>query len=172
MGNRESGDGRRETEDGRRKTGEGVSLSTVLATLYPIGFIPGGPGTYGAIVATPAAVWLSTYPWEIRMAGLGWLIAASCYWSHEAGKQLGEPDSGHIIIDEVVGLGLGVVFFSDLTWLQAGLGLLFFRIFDIWKIYPSNRIDQGDENGITVVLDDLIAGLWTALALLGITFLL
>ena len=45
-----------------------------------------------------------------------------------------------------------------------------FRIFDIWKPYPINKIDNKMKNGFGVILDDIIAGIYSIIILLTIIF--
>ena len=40
-----------------------------------------------------------------------------------------------------------------------------FRFFDILKPFPINYIDKNIKNGLGVVLDDIIAGIYTAVVL-------
>jgi len=49
------------------------------------------------------------------------------------------------------------------------LSLIFFRIFDIFKPYPINLIDKKIKNGLGVILDDIIAGIYAALVLFVIS---
>ena len=136
-------------------------LSLFGATVAGIGHLPGGPGTYAAIVTTPILVWMSHH------VDLGWRLAAlivvtliGCYWSQIAGDELGEPDSSAIVIDEVAGVWVTLVAFNNLTWGTALIGLVAFRIFDITKPPPARAIDDSHGGGIAVMADDVVAGLW------------
>jgi phosphatidylglycerophosphatase A len=51
------------------------------------------------------------------------------------------------------------------SWTVALLGFLFFRLFDIVKPPPANWFDRRLKNGYGVVLDDVVAGIYAALAL-------
>jgi phosphatidylglycerophosphatase A len=53
-----------------------------------------------------------------------------------------------------------LVWFSNLSWLAALVGLVLFRIFDVTKPPPARRLDDEGDNGITVIADDLVAGVW------------
>ena len=50
------------------------------------------------------------------------------------------------------------------------LSFILFRIFDIWKPYPINKIDNEMKNGFGVILDDLVAGVFSAIILLTFIF--
>ena len=77
-------------------------------------------------------------------------------------------DAGRIVIDEIVGLQVILVAAEPTT---AGLVLVFFlfRLFDIVKPYPAGRA-QKLPTGLGVVTDDFIAGLYTRLVLIVVTF--
>ena len=50
------------------------------------------------------------------------------------------------------------------------ISFILFRIFDILKPYPINKIDRDMKNGFGVILDDIVAGLYSAIILLIIIF--
>lgn len=130
------------------------------ATVAGIGHLPGGPGTYAAAVFTPVVVWMSHWPLGWRLAALVAVTVIACYWSEVAGRLLNEPDSQRIVIDEVVGVWVTLVWFDDLGWWAALAGLVAFRVFDITKPPPARYFDDHHHNGFGVVADDIIAGLW------------
>lgn len=135
-------------------------ISTFMATCAGIGHLPGGPGTYAAAAATPLIVWMSTWPFPTRLAALGAATLLSIPWCDRAGKAFGEHDSRRIVLDEVVGVSTTLVCFSSLGWMSALVGLVAFRVFDILKPPPANLLDERGSGGLSVVLDDVIAGLW------------
>jgi phosphatidylglycerophosphatase A len=75
-----------------------------------------------------------------------------------------EKDSGRIVIDEVAGylVAMTAVPFS---WKAVALGFLLFRFFDITKIPPARFFDRQLKNGYGVVLDDVVAGVYSCLSL-------
>jgi phosphatidylglycerophosphatase A len=88
-----------------------------------------------------------------------------------------DKDPGEIVIDEVAGQWLALLFPAAAFW-QRGLdnwaveawpgwvaAFLFFRLFDIWKPGPIGRADRrGDVAG--VMIDDLWAGIFAGFAVL------
>ena len=135
-------------------------VSMFFATVGGIGHLPGGPGTYAAVVFTPLIVWMSHWPLGWRLGLLALVTILSCYWSDVAGVELGEPDSSKIVIDEVVGVWVTLVWFDALGWSAALVGLVAFRIFDITKPPPARYFDDQHAGGFAVVADDVVAGLW------------
>ena len=79
-------------------------------------------------------------------------------------------DSKNIVIDELVGV-FTIFLFYDLIFLFNDiltylLIFILFRFFDIFKIFPANFFDKHYKNGFGVILDDIIAGLYTVLTLI------
>ena len=131
-----------------------------FATVGGIGHLPGGPGTYAAVAFTPVVMWMSHWPLGWRLAALAVVTVLSCYWSGVAGRALNEPDSRRIVIDEVVGVWVTLVWFDALEWWPAVVGLVAFRIFDMTKPPPARYFDESHSSGFAVVADDIVAGLY------------
>jgi len=50
------------------------------------------------------------------------------------------------------------------------ISFVLFRLFDIWKPYPINKIDQNIKNGFGVILDDVVAGVYSVIILVIFIF--
>jgi len=87
------------------------------------------------------------------------------YSSTKAEETMGH-DNGHIVIDEVVGYWFAMYLFPP-TLYYVVFGFLLFRLFDIAKPYPINKL-QNLPKGWGVMVDDLLAGVYTAVILLVI----
>lgn len=114
-------------------------------------------------------------------AGAGWIVAAAAVllgagiWAAERAERVfGRKDDGRIVIDEVVGQLLAL---APLAALAPGsrhhpgllaAGFLLFRLLDIWKPGPVRVAERAFPGGPGVMLDDVAAGLLTALAMLGL----
>lgn len=139
-------------------------LILFLASNAGLGFFPWAPGTAGTLAGLPAFFLLA----ELTPGGymLAWslLLILACWVCQRAGSILGIADDGRIVIDELVGY-LVTVAFLPFSWTAALLGFIFFRLFDIAKVFPASWLDRRMKNGIGVVLDDVVAGLYGAIAL-------
>jgi phosphatidylglycerophosphatase A len=86
-------------------------------------------------------------------------------WLHHVGdKLLGEKDSRKLVWDELAGFFVAVAFLP-FTWQLCVAAVLLERILDVLKAPPANWIDRKWHNGVAVVADDLVAGIYTCLLL-------
>ena len=95
-----------------------------------------------------------------------------------------EKDSKEIVIDEFLGQSIPFLALYYLIHIENAFDIgrldlnhaliyfllffAFFRFFDILKIFPINIIDKKMKNGLGVVLDDVVAGTYTAIIVYGI----
>ena len=88
----------------------------------------------------------------------------SAAWFCQKGEEIfHEKDCPRIVIDEIAGFLLAN-FLSPAELKPTAAAFLLFRFFDIIKIFPAGRAQQ-IQGGVGVILDDLIAGLYTFLIL-------
>lgn len=77
---------------------------------------------------------------------------------------MGNKDDRRIVIDEIGGMLVafwGIPVISTISPLVIGIiGLVFFRIFDILKPYPTRRLET-IPGGFGVMADDIAAGIYT-----------
>jgi phosphatidylglycerophosphatase A len=72
-------------------------------------------------------------------------------------------DPGHIVVDEIVGMLISL-FMIPVQWPGAVAAFLLFRLFDVIKPYPANRLERL-HGGLGVMADDAMAGAYANLAL-------
>ena len=126
------------------------------------GLSPKAPGTTGTLGVLPLLVLMwdaSVFAWT---TGLVILCALSIWSIPEAGRRLGEPDHGQIVIDEWAGMWLAAFGLNTLTELTVWMGLLIgfsgFRIFDIAKPWAVSWCERKIPGAWGVLMDDLAAG--------------
>jgi phosphatidylglycerophosphatase A len=78
----------------------------------------------------------------------------------ESSKQ---TDPSLVVVDELAGMLLSF-YLLPLSWLGLLVGFLLFRLFDIIKPFPCRQAERL-HGGTGIMLDDLIAGLYTHLVL-------
>ena len=137
----------------------------LLACGFGSGLSPVAPGTAGTLFA-----WVSYPLLRAAMTDFGLLVSLlACFLLgiaavQRTGKDLGVSDHGSIVWDEIVPFWL-VLFFCPSAWPWQAVAFLSFRVFDIVKPPPARFFDERVRNGFGVMADDLIAALYTLLAL-------
>ena len=88
-------------------------------------------------------------------------------------------DPQEIVIDEVVGQMLpllAIPVYETLyplpTMYYCIAAFLLFRLFDIWKPYPINYVDNNIEGSLGIMLDDILASVYSIIVLSVIFFFL
>lgn len=118
----------------------------------------------GTIAAIPFYLLLvQTNPWIYWLFTLISLIFG-VHICEYATKKLHVHDFGGIVWDEIVGYLITMGFFS-FSWNSLVTGFLFFRLFDIFKPWPINWLDKKISGGLGIMLDDVLAGIFAAIAL-------
>jgi phosphatidylglycerophosphatase A len=135
-----------------------------LAFGFGSGLVPFAPGTWGTLFAWASFValdrWLSDGAWAALIVVTIVLGAAA---AQRTGEALKRPDHGAIVIDEIAAFWLVLWILPSGTMTQA-LAFLGFRFFDIVKPAPIRAIDRRFKGGVGVMLDDLVAALYTLLS--------
>ncbi len=124
------------------------------------------PGTAGTLLAVPLSLVLNRIAFSSIPLSLLTLIAfiVGAAWFCQKGEEIfHEKDCPRIVLDEIAGFLLAN-FLSPAEWKPTTVAFLLFRFFDIIKIFPAGRAQQV-QGGVGVILDDLIAGLYTFLIL-------
>lgn len=122
------------------------------------------PGTVGSLV-TVVAVWLLPLT-PTRIAGALVVVVLLGLWAgSRVERVLGRKDPGLIVIDEVAGMLLSVILLPH-TITVLVTAFVLFRVFDVWKPFPA-RESQALTGGMGVMVDDLIAGIYTLVLVMG-----
>jgi len=145
-------------------------IALIIAVWFGMGVFPGIPGTIGSIGAVPVYMLMSLFEATYQIIFV-LIITILAIWSSDRAEQLiGNNDPGLIVVDEVSGFLLTVLFIP-LTFFNVVAGLFLFRLFDIIKPYPIKRIERL-RGGFGIVFDDIFAGFYAHLSLLLILYLL
>ncbi|HJX51729.1 MAG TPA: phosphatidylglycerophosphatase A, partial [Polyangia bacterium] len=91
--------------------------------------------------------------------------AVGVWASNQVVRKLGIKDPQIVCIDEVAGV-LVTLLAAPATWIGLVAGVVLFRVFDQWKPWPARAAERLPE-GWGVMVDDLAAGAWGAVFLLG-----
>lgn len=145
-----------------------------------IGKIKYAPGTFASLAACLLFLLLITF-FNITIIFLITLIIF-CYSFvaiNNSFDQFKSEDPEEIVIDEVVGQMLpllAIPIYETLyplpTMYYCVSAFLLFRLFDIWKPYPINYVDNNVKGSLGIMLDDIIASVFSITVLSTIFFFL
>ena len=139
----------------------------ILATGFGAGLSPVAPGTAGTFVGVLICLFCYPLAWPLRLLFVVAISAVSIYVAGQAETLFGKTDDQRIVIDEIAGLQVTMLPVA-ITGLHLCLAFVLFRIFDIWKPFPLDRL-QKLPGGWGVVVDDLGAGIYGGLILFLLT---
>lgn len=140
------------------------SPSQFFAFGFGAGLSPAAPGTVGTLVALPLVWWLQLLPWWQYGLFLLFAVLFGTWVCGRASAELGVHDHPGIVWDEFA--GIWIAFWGvprELTWLI--IGFLVFRFLDIMKPAPIGWADRRVTGGWGIMVDDVLAGALTCVAL-------
>jgi phosphatidylglycerophosphatase A len=135
-----------------------------FASFGYVGFAPVAPGTVGSAAAIPLFLLLrrAGSPW-IEIAVCGVLVVAGAWSARLAERALGVEDPGPVVIDEVLGMLVSLLFLPG-TWPVIVAAFIAFRVFDVVKPWPAGRLEDVP-GGWGVMADDVMAGVYANLTI-------
>ena len=139
-------------------------LAVILATFGHVGHFPIAPGTAGSAAALPLYAllrWIGSPALDVSVIVA--LFAAGSWAGSVAESHYGRTDPGYVVLDEVVGQLLTLLF-VPVTWVGVTVGFLLFRLFDIVKPFPARQCERL-HGGVGIMTDDVVAGIYGNLAL-------
>lgn len=169
---------------------------SLAVTTFGVGYIPLAPGTWGSAVGVliywlfnriqlDSIVYFTSRGWQEAQIsawfhGLNsFLLVAFCLvgiWAaNHATKLFANKDPQQAVVDEVIGQLITFLFIPfGVHWFYILAGFLLFRLFDIWKPYPIDSL-QNLPTGLGVCADDILAGIYAGVCLamiyaVGISF--
>ncbi len=128
------------------------------------GLSPLAPGTAGSLLGLALAWVTFTLPLGFRLMVAIALIVSGVWICGESARRIAVHDHPGIVWDEIAGIYVALLVVPAPIWAWAfGFGL--FRLFDVWKPWPIRDLDHRLKGGLGIMLDDLVAALYTALIL-------
>ncbi len=138
-----------------------------LAFGFGSGLAPKAPGTAGTVVAVPLVALAATLGQGAFIAITVVITLVGIWLCGEAARRLDTHDHPGIVWDEFAGLFVTFVALPT-TLPHLLLGFVFFRFFDIVKPWPIRELDHSIPGGLGIMLDDILAGVFAALALFAV----
>lgn len=141
-----------------------MKLHKLIATFLGIGYVGKGGGTIAAAVL--CIIWMIlpagglTDHWQIFITAIVCIFGV---WSGNVVDAIWGKDSSKVVIDEVAGM-LITLLFIPVTWKYVLTGLLLFRFFDIAKPLFIRKMEKFPK-GWGVMADDVVAGIYAHIIL-------
>jgi phosphatidylglycerophosphatase A len=157
-------------------------INLLILTMFGVGKSNYAPGTVASFLT--CLIFIFFYNLKINILMLLLIVVLififSVYSIDAYKRSFSNIDAKEIVIDEFIGQSIPLLTIYNFIEknnlihfiLYTFISFIFFRIFDIWKPYPINKIDAKMKNGFGVILDDIIAGVYSVMLLLIVIFFL
>lgn len=139
-----------------------------IATGLYTGYTPKAPGSMGTLVAFPIHFLIILLPGSAYYLALAAILVLAIITAGMAEKIIDRQDPGMVVIDEIIGMLIGLIG-APLTLPSLITAFVLFRIFDIWKPFPVSWFDNHLHGGTGIVLDDVMAGIYTLACMQGLS---
>lgn len=147
-----------------------TGLALFFATMGPTGYIRLAPGTFGSAIGVLFYLLLHYLRFDMVMqivvAVL--LVAASIWAASVASRELQQEDPSQVVVDEVAGQFVTLMLTGSAIR-GAILGFLIFRVLDIIKPWPAQKIERF-HGGVGIVGDDVAVAIYGNLILQGVFY--
>ncbi len=130
------------------------------------GLLPVAPGTWGSLLAVGIFWLVPPLSLGIQLAALAAAFVGGCVICDISARRLGVHDHGGIVLDEIVAMLL-VLCVTPRTAGWTLTAFLLFRLFDVVKPWPIREADHRIPGGLGIMLDDVLAAVYAALAVRG-----
>jgi phosphatidylglycerophosphatase A len=139
------------------------AVPLALATVLGVGYVPVAPGTFGS--AAGLLVWwpLHSASAGVQAATIAALFAIGSWSGSIAERHFARTDPAQVVIDELMGM-LIALFLIPVGWPGAIAAFLLFRVADVVKPFPANRL-EGLPGGVGIMADDAMAAVYANLVL-------
>jgi phosphatidylglycerophosphatase A len=146
-------------------------VALLLATVLGIGRIPFAPGTFGSLPGLALTMLARTYgPWWLEGPIILVLFTLGVWAATAAERHFGGIDPGPVVIDEVVGMMITLLFIP-VSAIGLLVGFVVFRACDVIKPFPAGRLERLP-GGLGIMCDDVMAGIWGYVIMRGLAWLM
>jgi phosphatidylglycerophosphatase A len=143
----------------------------LISTSLGIGYIGKGAGTVAAVACCICwyFAWAGGYPPVVSSTIITLFILIIGVWSGNIVETIWGKDHQRVVIDEVAGMCISLLFIPvNVTYVLCGLFL--FRLFDITKPFLIRKLELLP-GGWGVMADDVLAGIYTNILLQAVVAL-
>ncbi|MDC1137165.1 phosphatidylglycerophosphatase A [Candidatus Pelagibacter sp.] len=151
-------------------------INVLISTFFGYGYLTKMPGTVTSFVTTVfiyiAYEYLGYTDLKFSIIFFTLLFFYSFYAVKDSESEFKNKDPRQIVIDEVLGQAMPLILLLYLNQtnqislqieIYYVLSFLFFRFFDIIKPFPVSYFDKNFKNYFGIIMDDIMAGLYSML---------
>jgi phosphatidylglycerophosphatase A len=156
--------------------------STVVASVFGIGYFDVAPGTIMSAIAVPLAILIAIFGGGgmgvLSASLIAFVIGVLACADHV--RETKREDPSECVIDELAGQWLACSFClltfggllppAHISLLLFAMAFALFRLFDIWKPWPVSWADRQIKGGLGVMTDDMIAGLMAGVLVAAVRY--
>ena len=136
-------------------------IARAIATGLGSGYSPIAPGTAGSAVGLLLFWPLARLHAFAQVAITLALVMAGIAAASHVARRLGIEDPGVVVVDEVAGMWVTLLFLP-VTPFTAAVGFVAFRAMDVFKPYPARQLEHL-HGGWGIMADDLMAAVYANL---------
>lgn len=133
-----------------------------LALGFGSGLMPWLPGTFGTIAAVPVYLLLAPLAWPYYLGVTVLMFVVGVFLCDKTARDAGVHDHPAIVWDEIVGFLITMLAVPQ-SWPWVLAGFLLFRLFDMVKPWPISLLDRYVKGGFGIMIDDVVAGVFSLL---------
>ena len=142
------------------------NFAKYFATLFGIGFISLAPGTFGSLLAILIwYVFIDLFSIFYFIVLFLFVLSVSFYFTDIYLDNYKKKDPSEVIVDEFLGQSIPLLFIVNFNIYEVLIAFVTFRFFDIYKIYPINKMEDL-KGSYGVILDDIVAGIYSLIILM------
>ena len=151
-------------------------INILISTFFGYGYLTKMPGTVTSLVTTIfiyiAYEYLGYNDLKFSLIFFTLLFFYSFYAIKDVEKEFKEKDPRQIVIDEVIGQAMPLILLLYLNRnnqlsmqieIYYLLSFISFRFFDILKPFPVSYFDKNFKNYFGIIMDDVMAGIYSML---------
>ena len=149
-------------------------INVLISTFFGYGYLTNMPGTVASFVTTIfiyiAFEILDYTDLKFSLILFSIVFFYSFYAVKDAESEFKKKDPGQIVIDEVLGQAMPLILLLYLNQtnqislpveIYYIISFFIFRFFDIIKPFPVNYFDKNFKNYFGIIMDDIMAGLYS-----------
>jgi phosphatidylglycerophosphatase A len=147
----------------------------IIASGFGTGFSPFAPGTAGALLATIIWIVLAFLvpPYTLLLITIALIVLFTILgiWSANVLEKDWGKDPSRVVVDEMVGVWIPLLAVDADHLYYVLLAFVLFRLFDIYKPLGIRKMESL-KGGVGVMMDDIVAGLYSLIILLALRWVI